>query len=206
MESLEDERRRAAEALRKAMDLQEYAQTKSMLLDLAALGEKRKPKPAEKLKPSNRLDVQLPALLARLMARFRKRRKTFERAYCPQTMHSMRISGKRVRYVVSFFQTSNPGVFKPVEEAFDALHDCTGSLHDIDVMRPWLERLMLRQLLNGDSETTGRLEPGMEWLQARLRDRRAELLRELRSIWANLRSEEFDALRREICRIPERGE
>jgi CHAD domain-containing protein len=121
------------------------------------------------------------------------------RAYGPHlagadidTLHALRIDAKRLRYTLEFFEEVLGNEARGVIEAVRALQDHLGALHDADVARDLLRKVMARSLRDA-GETVGD-SPAMQGLAAYLDDREA-VLRTLRDtvdgeVWTNVVSEE----------------
>lgn len=123
------------------------------------------------------------------------------RAYGPhlggadiETLHALRIDGKRLRYTLEFFEEALGGEARGVIETVRALQDHLGALHDADVARGLLREVMahaLREAGEGDEP------PALHGLAAYLDDREAALHTLIKTFetaaWADVASEETRA-------------
>lgn len=105
-----------------------------------------------------------------------------------EELHAMRIAVKRLRYTLEIFRSLFQGEADLVLETLKKLQDLLGDVHDCDVWCTFLpqflekeERRTIRYF--GHGRPMGRLRPGIEFLQAEFRKRRAERFEEFREFW-----------------------
>ncbi len=99
------------------------------------------------------------------------------------TLHALRIDGKRLRYLLEFFSEAlNPAIAEAIE-AIVALQDHVGELHDIDVAIGLLRNFLAHQI----QTPAGAVGRYLKFKQVRLR----ALLRTLKRPWRKVTSKRF---------------
>ncbi len=137
------------------------------------------------------LQRNLRDLLEPLHARFEKQRQKLVDSFEPLAMHRWRIAAKKFRYALDFFEEFRPELYPELSKVLHDLHDCTGELHDMDVLGPKVETLSAHWKMTKPPEEMAQLETGIEWVLFRLYVRRRELMRQFYGIWATLASDKF---------------
>lgn len=197
-QALAEERQRHLEDLMKAAQSSQYAQMNS---DLESLRKKTRARQkdgkaseddsqVDEEKDEN-LERNLAELIQPLYADFEKLRQKLAEAFDPAVMHEWRISAKKLRYALDFFEDLKPDLYGPLSGTLHELHDCTGKLHDIDVLAPKVMSLAAHWQMTRSPEENQTLTTGIDWVLFRLYQMRRDLMQQFYQIWATIASEEF---------------
>lgn len=187
---LQREKRQYQRELRLLMRSDRYVNLKTSLEKMAkkksAKSNKANDSVADDLLAQNLADVFGP-----LSAKFEKRRKKLAKAFDPAIMHQLRITGKKLRYALDFFKNIGGDSYVALSETLHKMHDCTGTLHDMDVLGPKVESLSCHWQMVRSEEANESVDSGVEWVLLRLYKKRRALIREFYTIWAEVASKEF---------------
>lgn len=194
-QAIGQERNFHLEALRELVKSERYGSLKDSLDSLRKKMRPRRKKKSAKDESSGeeQLDRNLAELMRPLQQDFEDLRRDLAEAFDPAVMHRMRIAAKKFRYSLDFFKDLKSDLYGPLSDSLHELHECTGTLHDLDVLAPKVESLAAHWHMTCSPEEKERLESGVEWVLFRLHVKRRELMREFYAIWANMASEEFRA-------------
>jgi CHAD domain-containing protein len=147
-------------------------------------GEKSHPTKDEKV------TEQLPPIFKHLIKRLLKKRTLAGDSFSSENLHKLRLAGKRVRYFTDFFRVYRPSLCSTTNKQLKKLHDTSGLLHDIDVIRPILEESFAQLTLAKPAQARG-VWPGASHLFRKMSSRRLVLQERIFRYWRMLHTEPF---------------
>jgi len=195
LHALREERQEHLEELRRAMQSSRYEDLKAGLEALRKKMRSRKGKTCSESEPVDEelLAQNLAELIHPLQQDLEGLRRQLSETFEPTVMHQLRISAKKFRYALDFFKDLRPDLYPPLSDTLHELHDCTGKMHDMDVLAPKVESLAAHWQMTQSASDYARIATGIEWVLFRLYVKRRELMNQFYGIWATIAEDQFRA-------------
>ena len=201
LEVLQKERKERFEKLTSNLKSVRYTEYKSKVMELKAICQRimeSAPDSSGYIPQKQRVTTQLPRTLDRLISDYIKRRGVLSGYFDPESIHGLRLMGKRFRYMIDFFRDYRTSLFGSTRRILKRVHDTTGSMHDIDVLIPLLEA-RFADLHVTDPQRAKAARPGFTWLTRNLSSQRRQLMQHFMRQWTEINSPAFEARCRDLA-------